>query len=73
MCTQFYEEVCLLEQRFVMDDTQRIRDVLKACSVADGTLGIPTFIRLQCGEGVESQPPVDFAAEVAQAAEVRGA
>ncbi|KAK9808121.1 hypothetical protein WJX73_008981 [Symbiochloris irregularis] len=66
---KFYEEVCLLEQRFVMDDTQTISQVLRTSQLAKGTLQIPAFIRLQCGEGIESQPAMDFAAQVQQAVE----
>lgn len=70
MCaSQFYEEVCLLEQRFVMDDSKTIAQVLKASPLAKGSLQIPAFIRLQCGEGIESQPAMDFAAQVQQAVE----
>ena len=64
---QFYEDVCLVDQRFVIDDALRIREVLKG-AVRDGSpLRVASFVRLQCGEGLEQLAPADFAGEVKQA------
>jgi elongation factor Ts len=51
---KFYEEVCLLEQPFVMDPQTRVGALLEATT---GTLGsnlrVRTFVRFALGEGVE--------------------
>jgi len=54
---KFYEEVCLLEQKFVKDPDKKVSDVL-------GTVEIKAFTRFQLGEGIEKKQE-DFAAEVA--------
>jgi len=58
---KFYEESVLLEQAFIMDNTRRVKDVLK-------DVGAPTtisgFVRFALGEGIEKKAD-DFAAEVA--------
>lgn len=65
---KFYEEVCLLDQKFVKDDSKTIDALLKA---AIGTIGenikIRRFARFVMGEGLEKKQN-DFAAEVAAAA-----
>jgi elongation factor Ts len=62
---KFYEEVCLLEQIFVIDGETKIRKVLED---AAKDLGAPVtlagFVRFQIGEGVEREEK-DFAEEVA--------
>ena len=62
---KFYEEVCLLEQVFVIDGESKVR---KAIETAEGDAGAPIkvagFLRYQLGEGVERKDS-DFAAEVA--------
>ena len=62
---KFYEEVCLLEQVFVIDGENKVSKVLEA---AGKDLGAPVqivgFVRFQLGEGVEREEQ-DFAAEVA--------
>jgi elongation factor Ts len=62
---KFYEEVCLLDQVFVIDNETKIRKVLEQ---AAKDLGAPVrvagFVRYQLGEGVERKDS-DFAAEVA--------
>lgn len=30
---RYYQDVCLLEQPYVMDDSQRVQDVIKVCGV----------------------------------------
>ena len=54
---KFYEEVCLLEQKFVKDPDKKVSEVL-------GTVEIKAFTRFQLGEGIEKKQE-DFAAEVA--------
>ena len=54
---KFYEEVCLLEQKFVKDPEKKISEVL-------GDVQVKAFTRFQLGEGIEKKQE-DFAAEVA--------
>ena len=54
---KFYEEVCLLEQKFVKDPDQKVSAVL-------GDVQVKAFTRFQLGEGIEKKQE-DFAAEVA--------
>ena len=54
---KFYEEVCLLEQKFVKDPEQKVSAVL-------GGVEVKAFTRFQLGEGIEKKQE-DFAAEVA--------
>ena len=65
---KFYEEVCLLEQTFVIDGESKVRKVLED---AAKDLGVPVavrgFARIALGEGIEKKDE-DFAAEVAAAA-----
>lgn len=64
---KFYEEVCLLEQVFVMDAETKISKVVENEAK---TIGKPVklagFVRFQLGEGIEKDV-TDFAAEVAAA------
>jgi len=62
---KFYEEVCLLEQIFVIDGETKISKVLEATAKDVGApVAIVGFERFQLGEGVE-RGEQDFAAEVA--------
>jgi elongation factor Ts len=62
---KFYEEVCLLEQVFVIDGETKIAKVLEnAAKEVGAPVAIAGFVRLQLGEGVEREEQ-DFAAEVA--------
>ena len=54
---KFYEEACLLEQKFVKDPEQKVSAVL-------GGVEVKAFTRFQLGEGIEKKQE-DFAAEVA--------
>ena len=62
---KFYEEVCLLDQTFVIDGERKVR---QAVEQAGSDLGAPVkvagFLRFQLGEGIERKES-DFAAEVA--------
>lgn len=65
---KYYEEVCLLEQTFVMDGETKISKLLENSA---GDVGAPVtlkaYARYQLGEGIEKEAE-DFAAEVAKAA-----
>ena len=63
--TTMDQEQCLLDQKFVMDDSKTVAQYIadKAAS-AGGTAEITNFTRLEVGEGIEVVEE-DFAAEVA--------
>lgn len=58
----FFGQICLLEQPFIMDGKTKISDVVKGAG-ADITL--TKFARFELGEGIEKEEE-DFAAEVAK-------
>jgi elongation factor Ts len=62
---KYYEEVCLVDQVFVIDQESKISKVLEK---AGNDLGAPVkltgFVRFALGEGIEKEEK-DFAAEVA--------
>ncbi|TQV79120.1 translation elongation factor Ts [Denitrobaculum tricleocarpae] len=62
---KYYEEVCLLEQTYVIDGETKVRKVIET---AGNDVGAPVkltgFARFQLGEGIEKEES-DFAAEVA--------
>lgn len=65
---KFYEEICLLEQTFVIDNETKISDVVtNAGKEAGGDAKLTAYARVQLGEGIEKEEE-DFAAEVAKAA-----
>ncbi|MCF3629199.1 translation elongation factor Ts [Thalassospiraceae bacterium LMO-SO8] len=65
---KFYEEVCLLDQTFVIDgETQVSKAVEAAGKDAGGAISINGFKMFVLGEGIEKEAG-DFAAEVAAAA-----
>ena len=67
---KFYEEVCLLEQVFVVDGESKISNVLKdAAHDVGGDVNIKGFVRFALGEGIEKQEE-NFAKEVAAVAAV---
>lgn len=62
---KFYEEICLLEQVFIMDGENKISKVLENASKDIGTpVKLTGYARFQLGEGIE-KAETDFAAEVA--------
>jgi len=62
---KYYEEVCLLEQTFVIDGETKVRKVLDQAGTDLGTaVKVTGFVRYQLGEGIERGPD-DFAGEVA--------
>jgi len=63
--TTLDQEQCLLDQKFVMDDTKTVHEYIQdKAKAAGGTADIVHFIRLEVGEGIEVVEE-DFAAEVA--------
>ncbi len=64
--TTLDQEQCLLDQKFVMDDSVNVAQyIANKAAAAGGTAVIDTFIRLEVGEGIEVVEE-DFAAEVAK-------
>ena len=61
--TTLDQEQCLLDQRFVMDDSKTVGEYFAEKSGGKAT--ITTFTRLEVGEGIEVEEE-DFAAEVAK-------
>ena len=58
---KFYEESVLLEQAFIMDNTRKVKDVLKD---AGAPAKITGFFRFSLGEGIEKKQS-NLAEEVA--------
>jgi elongation factor Ts len=64
---KFYEEVCLLEQVFVIDNETKISKLLENSAKDIGApVTLSGYHRFQLGEGIEKEV-TDFAAEVAAA------
>ncbi|GAQ84335.1 Mitochondrial translation elongation factor EF-Ts [Klebsormidium nitens] len=58
-------ELALLEQPYIRDDKQKLRDVIQAAVATIGeNIQVRRFVRFNLGEGIEKKS-VDFAAEVA--------
>jgi elongation factor Ts len=65
---KYYEEVCLLEQVFVIDGESKIAKIVENLSKEVGKpVALTGFVRYALGEGIEKEE-ADFAAEVAAAA-----
>jgi len=65
--SKYYEEVCLLDQTFVVDGENKVAKVLEtAAADAGAPVSIGSFARFALGEGIEKKDE-DFAAEVAKA------
>ncbi len=65
---RFFEDACLLDQTFVIDNETKISKVLEAAGKAGGTdIRVKGFLRFALGEGIEKAEK-DFALEVAEAA-----
>ena len=63
---KYYEEVCLIEQIFIMDGETKISKVIENASKDVGApVKLAGFARFQLGEGIEEEE-TDFAAEVAK-------
>lgn len=66
---KFYEEVCLMNQTFVIDGENKIENILKLAAEDVGqSIEISDFCTFVLGEGIEKKDE-DFAAEVASVAE----
>lgn len=64
--TTLDQEQCLLDQKFVMDDSKTVFQYIQdKAQAAGGTAEIVHFVRLEVGEGIEVAEE-DFAAEVAK-------
>lgn len=65
---KFYEEVCLLEQLFVIDGENKVSKAVELTAKDIGSpIKLKDFARFQLGEGIEKEEG-DFASEVAAAA-----
>ena len=65
---KYYEEVCLKDQIFVIDQERKIAKVVEdAAKDAGKPIELNGFLRVQLGEGIEKEEE-DFAAEVAAVA-----
>ncbi len=65
---KFYEDVCLLDQTFVIDGETKLSDVIaNAAKEAGGDIKLTGFVRFQLGDGIEKATE-DFAAEVSKVA-----
>ncbi len=65
---KYYDEVCLLEQTFVVDGETKIKAVVEKAGKELGTpVQLTAFVRYHLGEGIEKEQ-TDFAAEVAKMA-----
>ncbi len=66
--SKFYQEVCLLEQPFVMEEKTTVSDVVKGLAkTLQRDVVLVDYVRMQVGEGLEDQEPrKDFAAEVSE-------
>ena len=70
---KYYEEVCLLEQTYVIDGESKVRAVVEKTAKEIGApIALTGFVRYALGEGIEKAES-DFAAEVAAAAGQQGA
>ena len=66
---KFYEEVCLLEQSFVIDPDIKVKDAISSYAEKIGAeINISGFVRFELGEGLDKKEE-NFAQEVAAAAE----
>jgi elongation factor Ts len=64
---KFYEEVCLLDQTYVIDGENQVSKVLDAAANELGTsITVRSFVRFALGEGIEKKNE-DFASEVSKA------
>jgi len=68
---KYYEEVVLTEQNYIMDDKQKVGQVVQKLSKEIGApVALKGFLRFGLGEGIQKEEK-DFAAEVAAAAGTR--
>ena len=69
--SKFYEEVCLLDQKYIKDDSKTVDQVVKEliASIGENIL-VRRFVRYTMGEGLQKRAD-DFAAEVAAQAGIK--
>lgn len=69
--SKFYEEVCLLDQKYIKDDSKTVDQVVKEliANIGENIL-VRRFVRYTMGEGLQKRAD-DFAAEVAAQAGVK--
>ena len=66
---KYYQDFCLMDQPFVMDNSKTIADVVNETIAFVGEkITIRRFVRYEMGEGIE-KPKEDFAAEVSKTME----
>lgn len=66
--SKYYEEVCLLDQKFVIDGETKISKLLEnEAGNVGGEIKLTGYVRFALGEGIEKEED-DFAAEVAKVA-----
>ena len=64
---KYFEEVCLLDQTFVIDGETKVENVLQQASKESGSaISVSAFGLFVLGEGIEKKKE-NFAAEVATA------
>ena len=64
---KYFEEVCLLDQTFVIDGETKVENVLEKASKESGAaISVSAFGLFVLGQGIEKKKE-DFAAEVAAA------
>jgi elongation factor Ts len=62
---KFYETICLLDQKFIKDDSKTVQEMIQASVAKIGeNIKVRRFSRYVLGEGLEKKTS-DFAAEVA--------
>ena len=65
---RYYEENCLLEQTFVIDNESKVGKIVEDAAQETGaSVQVTGFVRFALGEGIEKEEE-DFAAEVAKTA-----
>ena len=63
---KFYEEICLLDQKFIKDPDVKVKDLLSNLVAKIGeNIKIRRFVRYEVGEGLEKREE-NFAEEVAK-------
>lgn len=63
---KFFEEICLMDQKFVKDPSKTITDVIAEATASIGEkIVVRRFVRYEMGEGLEKKVN-DLAAEVAE-------
>lgn len=66
---KFYQDNCLLDQKYVVDDSITVDKMIKSLAKKGGDgrgLKVGKFLRVQCGEGLEPVEEKSFSEEVAQ-------